>query len=135
MCLNAYIYYFFKKYKTKKYSDFKTRLRWTLKKKLTQKKAASSLFVLQPTYLEPKMPQPSLTSNIWDNMTSVPLNIAVLEKYDLQTKEESKKAFIYAIKNVKRRATYNKKTMEAQLSMLKLEVERVYDKSVTNNIY
>jgi hypothetical protein len=81
------------------------------------------------------MPQPSLTSNIWDSMTSVPLNIAVLEKYDLQTKEESKKAFIYAIKNVKRRATYNKKTMEAQLSMLKLEVERVYDKSVTNNIY
>lgn len=67
----------------------------------------------------------SLTGYLWENMNSVQFNVKLLETFTLQTRNETQKKFKTAIKNLKKRKRYNKRTMNPIICKLKKDLDEV----------
>ncbi|KAG1469452.1 hypothetical protein G6F56_003250 [Rhizopus delemar] len=65
----------------------------------------------------------SLTGYLWENMNSVQFNVKLLETFTLQTRNETQKKFKTAIKNLKKRKRYNKRTMNPIICKLKKDLD------------
>jgi hypothetical protein len=77
----------------------------------------------------------TITNYVWDHIKSVPLSVAVLEEFDLKTKDDAKRSFGQAVRNIKKRTLYNKRVMEPLLSKFKIDLEKVCDKSINYATY
>lgn len=67
----------------------------------------------------------SLTEYLWENMNTVQFNVRLLETYTLQTRNETRNKFNCAIKNLKQRKRYNKRTMNPKICKLKKNLDKV----------